>query len=140
MTNHNDTLDPIDSDYLPLPTLVRALTDDVEQVESTGDLQEHAPTEGRVAEVTAGTRPYDIYIGTGDSWLDVGATLGISAAVQRLESQDLTAADAPAPTSDGVLATHDGSGTPPAGTYVSDPANNQWAGADDLSSGTTISY
>jgi hypothetical protein len=136
----DDTISPIDNGYVDLSTLVRILSDDVEQVSNTTELQERAPTEGRVAEVTAGSKPYDIYIGTGSEWLAAGTELGFSMATQRTATQDLTAGDAPAPASNGIEAVHDGTGTPPAGSYVSDPANNQWVGADDLTSGTTISY
>ena len=136
---HN-TLTPLDGDYVPLATLIRALADDVEQLSNTDELDTHHPSEGRVAEIAAGDRPYDIYIGTGDAWLDVQAALGVSEPIHRTTTQDLTAADAPAPTDAGVQAVHDGTGTPPAGTYAADPPNNQWVGADDRTSGTTISY
>ncbi|RLM67638.1 hypothetical protein [Halorubrum sp. Atlit-26R] len=134
------TLAPIENSALPLSTLVRAVADDVEQVATTDDLQQHAPTEGRVAEVAAGTRPNDVYVGTGDAWALVNSAVGIEATVFRSTPQDLTAGDAPAPTDAGVQAAHDGTGTPPAGTYTSDPPNNQWVGADDTTSGTTIAY
>jgi len=61
--------------------------------------------------------------------------------VLRATPQDLTADDAPAPGEAGVQAAHDGTGTAAAaGTYTSDPANNQWVGADDTTTGTTIAY
>lgn len=135
-----DTIHPIETGYVDLATLVRALSDDVETVSTTDDLQERAPTEGRVAEVAAGSQPYDVYIGTGDEWLDARAGLGLALPTQQTVAQDLTAADAPAPAADGVQAVHDGTGTPPAGTYTSDPGNDQWVGADDRTSGTTIGY
>lgn len=134
------TLAPIESSALPLSTLIRAVADDVEEVASTEGLQRHSPTEGRVAEITAGTRPYEVYIGTGDAWLLVGSELDFEAAALRATPQDLTADDAPAPDDVGVQATHDGTDTPAAGTYTSDPANNQWVGADDVTTGTTIAY
>ncbi|MFC5278638.1 hypothetical protein ACFPM1_07705 [Halorubrum rubrum] len=135
-----DTLAPVENSALPLSTLIRVVADDVEQASSTDDLQRHSPTEGRVAEVTAGDRPYDVYIGTGDAWILAASELGLEATVLRATPQDLTAGDAPAPTATGVQATHDGTGTPPAGTYTSDPTNNQWVGAGDTTSGTTIAY
>ena len=134
------TLAPIENSALPLSTLIRAVADDVEQVSSTDALQRHSPTEGRVAEVTAGTPPYDVYIGTGDTWILAASELGFEATVLRATPQDLTAGDAPEPGDDGVQAVHDGTGTPAAGTYTSDPANNQWVGADDTTAGTTIAY
>ncbi|MYL15675.1 hypothetical protein [Halorubrum distributum] len=134
------TLAPIKNSALPLSTLVRAVADDVEQVATTDDLQQHAPTEGRVAEVAAGTRPNDVYVGTGDTWALVSSELGFEVASLQATPQDLTAGDAPAPTDAGVQAAHDGTGTPPAGTYTSDPPNDQWVGADDTTSGTTIAY
>jgi hypothetical protein len=136
----DDTITPIESGYVDLATLVRVLSDDVETVSNTDELQERAPTEGRVAEVAAGNEPYDVYIATGGAWLNAAAELGLTVPTQQVVEQDLTAGDAPAPTSNGIQAVHDGTGTPPAGSYVSDPANNQWVGADDLTSGTTISY
>lgn len=54
-------------------------------------------------------------------------------------AEDLTASGAPAPTDNGVFATHDGTGTPPAGLYESDPANSQWVGIG-TASGNTIAY
>jgi len=135
----NDPISPIDGDYVPLATLVRVLADEVEQLSSTDDLDQHHPAEGRVAEIAAGDRPYDTYIGTGDAWIET-ATLGLATTAQRIDTQDLTADGSPAPASNGVQAAHDGTGTPPAGTYTSDPANDQWVGADDLTSGTTIAY
>jgi len=57
-----------------------------------------------------------------------------------MDPQDLTAAGAPAPDIAGFIAFHDGSGTPTAGMYKSDPGNTQWKGADPDTSGTTISY
>lgn len=140
MTENTQTLDSVENDRIDFATLVRVLVDDVETVASQSDLQTHAPSEGRVAVVTAGSKPYDVFVGTGSSWLDVRAELGLSLAQQELAPQDLTAGDAPAPASAGVQATHDGTGTPPAGTYAADPANNQWVGADDRTSGTTIAY
>ncbi|WP_434521279.1 hypothetical protein [Halorubrum sp. AS12] len=134
------TLAPIENSALPLATLIRAVADDVELVANTDELQQHSPTEGRVAEVASGDRPFDVYIGTGDAWVLAGSELGLEATVLRATPQDLTADDAPAPGETGVQATHDGTGTPPAGTYTSDPANNQWVGADDTTSGTTIAY
>jgi len=134
------TLAPIENNALPLSTLVRAVADDVEQVANTDELQQHSPAEGRVAEVTAGTRPFDIYLGTGGAWTLVASKVGLEASVLRSTPQDLTAGDAPAPTEGGAQAAHDGTGTPPAGTYTSDPPNNQWVGADDTTSGTTIAY
>ncbi|WP_049986835.1 hypothetical protein [Halobellus rufus] len=138
MTDEN--LSPIENRSLPLSTLIRVLADDVERVADTDDLQQHAPTEGRVAEIAAGSRPYDVYIGTGDAWLLAEAELGLTVPLTRTTPQDLTADDAPAPAENGVEAVHDGTGTPPAGSYVSDPSNNQWVGADDRTSGTTIAY
>lgn len=134
------TLAPIENSALPLATLIRAVADDIELVANTDELQQHSPTEGRVAQVAAGTRPYDVYIGTGDAWVLATAELGLEATVLRATPQDLTAGDAPAPSESGVQAAHDGTGTPPPGTYTSDPANNQWVGADDTTSGTTIAY
>jgi len=134
------TLAPIENSALPLATLLLAIPDDVEQVASTDDLQRHTPAEGRVVEVAAGTHPYDVYIGTGDAWALATAEIGLEATVLRATPQDLTADDAPAPSESGVQAAHDGTGTPPPGTYTSDPANNQWVGADDTTSGTTIAY
>jgi len=134
------TIRPIENGYVVLSTLIRILSDDVEKVSNTNELQERAPTEGRVAEVAAGDRPYDIYVGNGNEWLVAASALGLSTPIQRTEAQDLTAGDAPAPTSNGVLAVHDGTGTPAAGSYAADPANNQWVGADDRTSGTTIAY
>lgn len=138
--DHNDTIGSIDHDTVSLATLLRAVSGDIEQLSNTDELQHHRPTEGRVAEIAAGSRPNDIYVGTGDTWLDAKAALGLSAPLQRTTPQDLTAADAPEPTVNGIQAVHDGTGTPPAGTYTSDPANNQWIGADDRTSGTTIAY
>ena len=135
----DQTLAPIENSALPLATLIRAIAD-VEQVADSDELQQYSPTEGRVAEVTAGARPYGVYIGTGDAWVRATSELGLEATVLRSTPQDLTAADAPAPTDAGVQAAHDGTGTPPPGTYTSDPANNQWVGADDTTSGTTIAY
>ena len=134
------TLSPIENSAVSLSTLVRVLAADVEQLSNTDELQTHAPSEGRVAEITAGDRPYDVYIGTGDTWIQADVELGLTTAVDRTTPQDLTADDAPAPTANGVQVVHDGTGTPPAGSYVSDPANDQWVGADDLTSGTTIAY
>lgn len=139
MTQH-DTLAPIENDTVTLATLLRAVSDDVDQLSSTDALQTHHPEEGRLVEIAAGGRPNDIYVGTGDAWIDARAALGLSAPLQRTPAQDLTAGDAPAPTVNGVQAVHDGTGTPAAGTYTSDPANNQWVGADDRTSGTTIAY
>lgn len=136
----DQTLAPIENSAVSLPRLLVVVADAVEQTASTSDLQQLSPTEGRVAEVTSGTRPYDIYVGTGDTWALVESEIGIEATTLRSTPQDLTAVDAPAPTHAGVQAAHDGTGTPPAGTYTSDPSNNQWIGADDTTSGTTIAY
>ncbi|ELZ84449.1 hypothetical protein C453_12921 [Haloferax elongans ATCC BAA-1513] len=136
----DDTIHPITNSSITLSALVRALADDVERVSGSTELQQHAPTEGRVAEISAGTPPYDVYIGTGDAWVAVASDLGLTTAISRTTPQDLTAGDAPAPAENGVEAVHDGTGTPVAGSYVSDPANNQWVGADDLTTGTTIAY
>ena len=134
------TLAPIENSAVSLPRLLVVVADAVEQAASTTDLQQLSPTEGRVAQVTTGTRPYDVYVGTGDTWALVSSELGFEAASLQATPQDLTAGDASAPTNAGVQAAHDGTGTPPAGTYTSDPPNNQWVGADDTTSGTTIAY
>lgn len=140
MARTTDTIGPLENGYLPLASLVRALAADVEPVSSVGNLQDYHPSEGRVAEITSGGQPYDVYVGTGEEWLDVQAALGLSTALQRTTPQDLTAADAPAPSSNGVQAVHDGTGTPAAGVYTSDPGNNQWVGGDARTTGTTIAY
>lgn len=59
-----------------------------------------------------------------------------------LEALDLSPTDLTGstldPASEGVYAHHDGTGTPDAGLYRSDPGNNQWVKVED--NATTIAY
>lgn len=55
----------------------------------------------------------------------------------QLDSQDLTASDAPSPGDPGVVAMHDGTNAPE-DLYRSDPGNSQWVRVGDET--TTISY
>ncbi|ELZ96064.1 hypothetical protein C440_05722 [Haloferax mucosum ATCC BAA-1512] len=56
------------------------MADDVEIVSNTNELQQHAPTEGRVAEVSQGGLVDDqrIYLGDGNQWNLVDEAIGVS--------------------------------------------------------------
>lgn len=75
----NSNLGPVDSDgTIPLSTILRATTDNRLRVSSVSDLDDRAPTEGRVAEVTDATLSSDeeIYVADGDQWLPVDSESG----------------------------------------------------------------
>ncbi|WP_148708242.1 hypothetical protein [Haloferax sp. Atlit-12N] len=80
MSDKSKNLAPLSNGDIPLSTMVRVMADEVEEVSNTAELQRRAPTDGRVAEVTAGDLPDDkrVYLGDGDQWLLVDDESGIS--------------------------------------------------------------
>ena len=80
MSDKSRNLAPLNNGDIPLSTMVRVMADEVEEVSNATELQRRAPTDGRVAEGTAGDLADGerVYLGDGTQWLLVDDESGLT--------------------------------------------------------------
>jgi hypothetical protein len=115
---------PNTDDSIALKDIIAVIPDDPD----VGKPADFAPTTGRVLQ---DSETDAVYVGTGSSWLDIGAESGLASGIVDLDPRDVRSISAPA---EGDTAYHDGSGANTAGPAHYTGSN--WISTVD---GTTIS-